>query len=66
MTENRCYKWEEASNHVVINGVCSNYFADLKEVNGNYADYIQLYNLASVPVFLSGFSLLDSETELQE
>lgn len=60
-----CYS-AEASNHVVINEVCSNNFAAAKDENGNYADYIELYNPASVPVSLTGFSLSDSETELQK
>lgn len=60
-----CYS-AEASNHVVINEVCSNNFSVATDENGNYSDYVELYNPASVPVSLTGFSLSDSEIELQK
>lgn len=60
-----CYS-AEAANHVVINEVCSNNFSVATDKNGNYSDYVELYNPAPVPVSLSGFSLSDSENELQK
>lgn len=60
-----CYS-AEAADHVVINEVCSNNFSVATDENGNYSDYIELYNPASVPVSLTGFSLSDSESELQK
>lgn len=60
-----CYS-AEASSHVVINEVCSNNFSAARDENGNYSDYIELYNPAMVPVSLTGFSLSDSKTETQK
>lgn len=60
-----CYS-AEASNHVVINEVCSNNFSSARDENGNYSDYIELYNPAMIPVSLTGFSLSDSKTETQK
>lgn len=60
-----CYS-AEAANHVIINEVCSNNFSVATDENGNYSDYVELYNPASIPVSLSGFSLSDSESELQK
>lgn len=55
-----CYS-AEAANHIVINEICSNNFAVAIDENGNYADYVELYNPAKVPVSLTGFSLSDDE-----
>ena len=55
-----------ASNHVVINEVCSNNFSVARDENGDYSDYIELYNPAMVPVSLTGFSLSDSKREMQK
>ncbi len=60
-----CYS-AEASNHVVINEICSNNFSVAIDENGNYSDYVELYNPAWVPVSLSGFSLSDSENVPQK
>ena len=48
-----CYS-QEAANHVVINEVCSNNFSVACDENGNYSDYVELYNPAVVPVSLTG------------
>lgn len=57
-----CYS-AEAANHIVINEVCSNNFSVAMDENGNYADYVELYNPAMVPVSLTGFSLSDDESD---
>lgn len=60
-----CYS-AEASNHIVINEICSNNFSVICDDNGNYSDYVELYNPAKVPVSLSGFSLSDNKNELDK
>ncbi len=55
-----CY-CSEAANHIVINEVCSKNFSVICDENGNYSDYVELYNPAIVPVSLTGFSLSDSQ-----
>lgn len=54
-----------AANHIVINEVCSRNFSVICDENGNYADYVELYNPALVPVSLTGFSLSDSKEDLK-
>ncbi len=58
-----CYS-SEAANHIVINEVCSKNFSVICNENGDYADYVELYNPAIVPVSLSGFSLSNSKNNL--
>ena len=58
-----CYS-QEAANHVVINEVCTNNFSVVCDENGNYSDYVELYNPAVVPVSLTGYSLSDSRDDL--
>lgn len=60
-----CYS-SEAANHIVINEVCSNNFSVIRDENGAYPDYAELYNPAAVPVSLTGFSLSDNENELKK
>lgn len=60
-----CY-CQEAAEHVVINEVCSNNFSVICDENGNYSDYVELYNPAFVPVSMTGFSLSDNADELQK
>lgn len=54
----------EAANHVVINEVCSKNFSVIYDENGNYSDYVELYNPSIVPISLTGFSLSDSKDDL--
>ena len=56
----------EAADHIVINEVCSNNFSVICDQEGEYLDYIELYNPANVPVSLTGFSLSDNEKELRK
>lgn len=60
-----CYS-AEASEHVVINEVCSNNFSVICDEESNYSDYVELYNPAYIPVSVSGFSLSDNIDELQK
>lgn len=60
-----CYS-SAAADDIVINEVCSNNFSLICDENGNYSDYVELYNPASVPVSLTGFSLSDNKNELNK
>lgn len=60
-----CYS-AEAANHVMINEVCSSNFSVICDENGSYSDYVELYNPAYIPVSITGFSLSDSENELNK
>lgn len=60
-----CYS-SAAGDDIVINEVCSNNFSLIADDDGNYSDYVELYNPASVPVSLTGFSLSDSKNELNK
>lgn len=55
-----------SGDHIVINEVCSNNFSLICDNNGNYSDYVELYNPAAVPVSLTGFSLSDNQNELNK
>lgn len=65
LTAALCY-CTEAAEHVVINEVCSNNFSVICDEEGNYSDYVELYNPAFLPVSMTGFSLSDSSNELQK
>ena len=65
LTGGICYS-AEAANHIVINEVCSNNFSVKADENGNYSDYVEIYNPAIIPVSLTGFSLSDNENELKK
>lgn len=54
------------SDKVVINEVCSNNFTLIKDENGNYYDYIELYNPSSEAISLEGCFLSDDENQLQK
>lgn len=58
-----CYS-KEAANHVVINEVCSNNFSVVCDENGNYSDYVELYNPAPIPVSMTGYSISDDREDL--
>ncbi|MDE7286707.1 MAG: CotH kinase family protein [Lachnospiraceae bacterium] len=60
-----CYS-SAAADDVVINEVCSNNFSLICDENGNYADYVELYNPAPVPVSLTGFSLSDNKNDFNK
>ncbi len=60
-----CYM-SEAANKVVINEVCTNNFSIICDEEGNYSDYVELYNPAVFPVSMTGFSLSDNRNELQK
>lgn len=60
-----CYS-SSAGDDIVINEVCSNNFSLIADDNGNYSDYVELYNPAPVPVSLTGFSLSDGKNELNK
>lgn len=53
----------ESAEHVVINEVCSNNFSVICNEDGEYSDYVELYNPAFLPVSLTGFSLSDNSSE---
>ncbi len=50
---------ENAKRQIVINEVCSNNFSIISDHNGNYADYIELYNPTSTAVSLKGWYLTE-------
>ena len=54
----------EAADNIRINEVCSNNFSVIRNEEGDYSDYVELYNPASLPVSLTGFSLSDNREEL--
>lgn len=53
-------------NELVINEVCSNNFTLVKNENGNYSDYIELYNPGDEEILLEGYFLSDDEEQLQK
>ncbi len=65
LTAALCYL-AQASDHVVINEVCSNNFSAICDEEGNYSDYVELYNPAFLPVSMTGFSLSDNPDELHK
>ena len=65
LTAMLCYS-AEAANHVVINEICSSNFSVIRDENGNYSDYVELYNPAMVPVSMTGASLSDSKGDLNK
>lgn len=52
--------------HVVINEVCSNNYAAQSNENGDYSDYIELYNPGKTTVSLDGCFLSDDEKDLEK
>lgn len=52
--------------HVVINEACSSNFSVIQDENGNYADYVELYNPAAEPVSLTDMYLSDDNGEPQK
>lgn len=53
-----------ASEHVVLNEICSNNFTLVQDRNGNYTDYIELYNAGSEEISLAGCYLSDDADNL--
>lgn len=51
---------------IVINEVCNNNFTLVKDKNGNYSDYIELFNPGSEEISLEGYFLSDDEKQLQK
>lgn len=54
---------EALNPHVVINEVCSNNFSAVPDADGNYPDYIELYNPASEEITLEGMFLSDDRRD---
>lgn len=52
---------QSTSSQVVINEICSSNFSLIQDENGNYSDYIELYNPSPDPVSLDGYYLSDDE-----
>lgn len=52
--------------HVVINEACSSNFSVIQDENGNYADYVELYNPSAEPVSLTDMYLSDDNSEPQK
>lgn len=48
-----------AGGHVVINEVCSSNFSVISDENGEYSDYVELYNPADEEISLAGYYLSD-------
>lgn len=48
---------DNAERSLVINEVCSRNDSVMKDENGNYSDYIELYNSSKWPISLKGFQL---------
>lgn len=57
------YKAASGREHVVINEACSSNFTVICDENGNYSDYVELYNPLSEPVCLTGWYLSDDNKE---
>lgn len=55
---------QETADSLVINEVCSNNFSAQKDGNGNYPDYIEIYNPGGEPVSLDGCFLSDDSSKL--
>ena len=55
----------ERSN-IVINEVCSNNYSSLKGENGDYPDYIELYNAGNKSISLKNYSLSDSKNGMEK
>ncbi|MDO4333709.1 MAG: CotH kinase family protein [Eubacteriales bacterium] len=52
-----------AGGHVVINEVCSSNFSVVSDENGEYADYVELYNPTDEEISLEGYYLSDDIKE---
>lgn len=59
------YLYAAAGNeaHVVINEACSSNFSVICDEDGNYSDYVELYNPLSEPVLLEGLYLSDDRED---
>jgi len=53
-----------AKKSIVLNEICSSNFTLIKDDNGRYADYIELYNAAADEVSLEGYFLSDDRNRL--
>lgn len=60
-----CYPTLAADN-VKINEICSNNFSAVRDPEGNYSDYIELYNSSPLEVSMDGYYLSDDEKDLQK
>lgn len=51
---------------VTISEICSNNFSAVQDANGEYADYIELYNPGEEEIGLEGYFLSDDEENLKK
>lgn len=57
---------EQEAAHLRINEVCSSNFTLAADADGNYSDYVELYNPTAEEVSLDGYFLSDDEGKLKK
>ena len=55
-----------ALDNIIINEVCSNNFSVSNDENGEYLDYIELYNPSLIRISLNGYYLSDEVDMLKK